>query len=153
MFNTRSDLTQCAVQLLLSACMHKCATNPLGTYTRLYSQQVILLYVCNWNHLPVCHWTHQYVVMYVWITVSLYVPILTFLNTLISAVQRASNTWGRSVFKCVSPYCQTFRTNLYLTHTGICLNCIWWTHIRGRGLFGTLVVTQFDYQSPRPTLM
>jgi len=30
-FNTQSNLTQCAVQLLLSACMHRCATNPLGT--------------------------------------------------------------------------------------------------------------------------
>jgi len=76
--------------------------------------------------------SHQYVVMYVQITMGLYVPIPTFFYTLISAVQRASNTCGRSVFKYMCPYSQTFCAVHYLPHAGICLHCIWWTQVRGR---------------------
>jgi len=76
--------------------------------------------------------SHQYVIMYVWIIVGLYVPICTFFYTLIFAVQRASNTRVRSVFKYMRPHSQTFRAIHYLPHAGICLHCIWWTQVRGR---------------------
>jgi len=83
---------------------------------------IICQYVTEFT--SVCH-----NVMYVWITVRLYVPILTFLYTLLSAVQRASNTCGRSVFKYVRPHPQTFRTIHYLPHAVICLHCIWWPQL------------------------
>jgi len=57
-----STLNPTELSVPYSSCCQPACTGVLqthwGIHTYLFSQQVILLYVCNWNHLPVCHWIH-----------------------------------------------------------------------------------------------